>query len=53
LWLSFRLRDEAASGDQGAEGQNNPAQWGGLDCKKKSGRRKAVFFSTPFIVTME
>jgi hypothetical protein len=38
-----------ASRGQGTEGKNNPAQWGGLDGKKKSGHRRSVFFLTPFI----
>jgi hypothetical protein len=38
-----------ASRDQGTEGENNPAQWGGLDGKKKSGYRRSIFFLTPFI----
>jgi hypothetical protein len=33
----------------GTEGENNPAQWGGLDVKKKSGHWRSVFFLTPFI----
>jgi hypothetical protein len=44
-----RCPNEAASQDPGTEGQNNPAPWGGLDGKKQAGRRKAVFFLTPFI----
>jgi hypothetical protein len=38
-----------ASRDHGTEGENNPAQWGGLDGKKKSGHGRSVFFLTPFI----
>jgi hypothetical protein len=38
-----RCVNEVASRDHGTEGHNNPAQWGGLDGKKKSSRRKAVF----------
>jgi hypothetical protein len=33
----------------GTEGENNPAQWGGLDVKKKSGHRRGGFSLTPFI----
>src|SRR3974390_1941152 len=33
----------------GTEAENNSAQWGGLDVEKKSGRRRCVFFLTPFI----
>ena len=44
-----RWLNEAASREHGTEGQNNLAQRGGLDCKKKSGRGKGVFFLTPFI----
>jgi hypothetical protein len=38
-----RCVNEAASRDHGTEGHSNLAQRGGLDRKKKSGRRKAVF----------
>src|SRR5277367_5149605 len=44
-----RCANEAASRDHGTEGQNNPAQRGGLEAKKKSGHRRSVFFLTPFI----
>jgi hypothetical protein len=44
-----RCANGAATRDHGTEGQNNPAQRGGLEAKKKSGRRRSVFFSTPFI----
>jgi hypothetical protein len=44
-----RYRTLVASRDQGTEGENNPAQWGGLDGKKKSGHRRSVFSLTPFI----
>src|SRR5271170_2952183 len=44
-----RCVNEAASRDHGTEGQNDPAQRGGLEGKKKSSRRRSVFFSTPFI----
>ena len=47
-----RCLHEAASRDRGAEGNDNPAQWGGLDGKKKSGRGRSVFFLTPFIELM-
>ncbi|MGA9249527.1 MAG: hypothetical protein WBV87_14880, partial [Candidatus Acidiferrales bacterium] len=30
-------------------GHSNPAPWGGLEGKKTSGRRRSVFFLTPFI----
>jgi hypothetical protein len=33
----------------GTESENNPAQWGRLDVKKKSGHRRSVFFLTPFL----
>ena len=33
----------------GTEGENNPAQWDGLDVKKKSGHSRSVFFLTPLI----
>ena len=33
----------------GTEAENNSAQWGGLDVKKKSGHGRSVFFLTPFI----
>jgi hypothetical protein len=44
-----RCANEAASRDHGTEGNNNPAPWRGLDCKKKSSRRRSVFSLTPFI----
>jgi hypothetical protein len=44
-----RYKTFVATRDQETEGQNNPAQWGGLDGKKKSGHRRSVFFLTPFI----
>jgi hypothetical protein len=44
-----RYRTFVASRDQGTEGENNPAQWGGLDGKKNSGHRTSVFSLTPFI----
>src|SRR5271168_989263 len=44
-----RCVKEAASRDHGTEGQNNPVQWGGLDGKKTSGRRRSLFSLTPFI----
>jgi hypothetical protein len=31
------------------EGENNPAQWGGLDGKKTSGHRESVSFLPPFM----
>jgi hypothetical protein len=33
----------------GTEGENNPAQWGGLDVKKQSGHGRSIFFLNPFI----
>jgi hypothetical protein len=47
-----RYETLVASQDHGAEGENNPAQWGGLEGKKKSGHRRSAFFLTPFIVTI-
>src|SRR5271169_2977139 len=44
-----RCVNEAASRDHGTAGQNNPAQRGGLDGKKNSGRRRSLFSLTPFI----
>src|SRR5271168_3029199 len=44
-----RWLNRAASRDHGTEGQNNPAQRGGLDGKKSSGRRRSLFSLTPFI----
>src|SRR5271155_3005599 len=44
-----RCLNRAASRDHGTEGQNNPVQWGGLDGKKTSGRRRSLFSLTPFI----
>src|SRR5271170_3088888 len=44
-----RCVKEAASRDLGTEGQNTPAQRGGLDGKKNSGHRRSVFSLTPFI----
>jgi hypothetical protein len=44
-----RCANEAASRNHGTEGDNNPAQWGGLEAKKKSSRRKSLFSLTPFI----
>jgi hypothetical protein len=44
-----RYRTSVATRDRGTEGESNPAQWGGLDGKKKSGRKRSVFFLTPFI----
>src|SRR5271170_2944028 len=44
-----RCLNEAASRDHGTEGHSNPAPWGGLEGKKTSGRRRSVFFLTPFI----
>jgi hypothetical protein len=38
-----RYKTFVATRDQETEGQNNPAQWGGLDGKKKSGHRRSVF----------
>src|SRR5271168_5019126 len=44
-----RCLNRAASRDHGTEGQNNHVQWGGLDGKKNSGRRRSLFSLTPFI----
>jgi hypothetical protein len=44
-----RWLNKAASRDRGTEGYNNPAQWGGLEANKTSGRRRGVFSLTPFI----
>jgi hypothetical protein len=44
-----RWLHKAASREHGTEGQNNLAQRSGLEAKKKSGRRRSVFFLTPFI----
>jgi hypothetical protein len=44
-----RYRNLVASRAHGTEGQNNPAQWGGLDGKKNSGHRGSVFSLTPFM----
>jgi hypothetical protein len=44
-----RYAKVVASRDQGAEGENNPAPWGGLDGKKKSSQGRSVFFLTLFI----
>jgi hypothetical protein len=44
-----RWQKEAASRDHGTEDQNKPAQRGGLENRKKSGRRRSVFSLTPFI----
>ncbi|MGB9309189.1 MAG: hypothetical protein WCC15_00655, partial [Candidatus Acidiferrales bacterium] len=44
-----RCENAAASRDRGTEGYNNPAQWGGLEANKTSGRRRSVFSLTPFI----
>jgi hypothetical protein len=47
-----RYTTVVASRDHGTEDENNPAQWGGLDGKKKSGHRRSVFFLTSFIELM-
>ncbi|MGA7854761.1 MAG: hypothetical protein WCA15_15650 [Candidatus Acidiferrales bacterium] len=44
-----RCLHEAASRDHGTEGQNNPAQWGGLERKKKIRPQGSCFYLTPFI----
>ncbi|MGB8802229.1 MAG: hypothetical protein WCC97_16215 [Candidatus Acidiferrales bacterium] len=44
-----RWLNKAASRDQRTEGNDNPAQRGGLDGKKKSSRRRSLFSLTPFI----
>jgi hypothetical protein len=44
-----RYASVVASRAHGTEGENNPAQWGGLDGKKNSGRRRSVFSLTPFM----
>src|SRR6202522_4635774 len=43
------LREASSVRDHRTEGQNNPAQRGGLDGKKNSGRRRRLFRLTPFI----
>src|SRR5271155_934264 len=43
------LRESSSVRDHRTEGQNNPAQRGGLDGKKNSGRRRSLFPLTPFI----
>jgi hypothetical protein len=44
-----RYKNRVASRAHGPEGQNNPAQWGGLDGKKNSGQSRSVFSLTPFM----
>src|ERR1700733_13874988 len=44
-----RYTSVVASRAPGTEGQNEPAQPGGLDGKKNSGQRRSVFFLTPFM----
>jgi hypothetical protein len=44
-----RYKNLVASRAYGTEGQNKPAQRGGLDGKKNSGRRRSVFCLTPFM----
>jgi hypothetical protein len=44
-----RYTSVVASRAPGTEGQNKPAQWGGLDGKKNSGDRRSVFSLTPFM----
>jgi hypothetical protein len=44
-----RCPNEAASREHETEGQNNPAQRGGLEGKKTSSRRRSVFSLIPFI----
>jgi hypothetical protein len=44
-----RYKNVVASRDQGTEGENNPAQLGGLDVQKNSGHGRSVFSLTPFI----
>jgi hypothetical protein len=44
-----RYRNLVASRAHGTEGENKPAQRGGLDGKKNSGHRKSVFSLAPFI----
>jgi hypothetical protein len=44
-----RWLHQAASRDHGMEGTTILLKRGGLDGKKKSSHRKAVFFLTPFI----
>jgi hypothetical protein len=46
-----RCPNEAAPRDRRTEGQNNPAQWGGLEAKKISSRRRSVFFLDSFYRT--
>jgi hypothetical protein len=38
-----RYRTSVASRDQGTKGQNNPAQWGGLDVQENSGHGRSLF----------
>jgi len=40
-----------ASRVYGMDGENNPAQWGGLDVRKNSGHRRSVFLDFPFYRT--
>jgi len=40
-----------ASRVYGTEGQNNPAQWGGLEGKKTSGHQERFFFLDNFYRT--
>jgi hypothetical protein len=44
-----RYKSLVASRDQGTEGQNNPAQWGGLEGKKTCGHQGRFLFLTTFI----
>jgi hypothetical protein len=44
-----RYTNALASRVNGTEGENNPAQWGGLDVQKNSGHGRSVFPLTPFI----
>jgi hypothetical protein len=46
-------RTLVASRDPGTEGENNPAPWGRLDGKKKSGHRKSVFLLDRIIGQIE
>jgi hypothetical protein len=44
-----RYTHVVASRVNGTEGENNPAQCGGLDGQKNSGHGRSVFFLPPFI----
>src|ERR1700722_14744005 len=44
-----RYTSVVATRDHGTQDQNHPAQRGRLDGKKNSGRRRKVFYLTPFM----